>query len=134
MWKRLITTGSQVSRDPDIRFNPTFNGERHLPSETASISGLTASNTSLGNVFMSLCIGLVRNLHSMMSTEYLTDHKIDKIMATGSVIAKNTLIRRALQDIYKIPVQFGQTLDSANGVAFVVIDSITENIHIIDAV
>ncbi|XP_046356392.2 sedoheptulokinase-like isoform X2 [Haliotis rufescens] len=121
IWAKL-SDAAMTSESCSLCITPTLYGERHQPSLKASIAGITSSNTSLGEVFRGLCESIIDNLHTLMSSQVLTQSgHVKRILASGSVITKNPIVRSRLELVYKdIPIVYGQSGDSANGAAKIV--------------
>ncbi|XP_071093516.1 LOW QUALITY PROTEIN: sedoheptulokinase-like [Haliotis cracherodii] len=121
IWAKL-SDAAMTSESCSLCITPTLYGERHQPSLKASIAGITSSNTSLGEVFRGLCGSIIDNLHTLMSSQVLTQSgHVKRILASGSVITKNPIVRSRLELVYKdIPIVYGQSGDSANGAAKIV--------------
>ncbi|XP_060070078.1 sedoheptulokinase-like [Ylistrum balloti] len=116
LWNKLLELSSDASQGPIIV--PTLFGERHLPEQHVTISGLTSKNLDLGSIFRSLCKGLIANLFEMMPESVIRKHGITKIIATGSVVDKNAIIREEVTEHYEsLKVEFGNSCDSATGAA-----------------
>ncbi|XP_067648673.1 sedoheptulokinase-like isoform X2 [Haliotis asinina] len=121
LWVKLNDMALK-SESCSLSITPTLYGERHLPSLKASITGITSSNTSLGEVYRGLCDSIIDNLHTLMSTQFLTElGRVKRILASGSVITNNPIVRSRLEHVYKaIPILYGQAGDSAIGAAKIV--------------
>lgn len=63
VWDKLIALGKEDSAINDMKITPTLLGERFAPAKTASVDGITLDTLSLGQIFRSLCSGVVKNLH-----------------------------------------------------------------------
>lgn len=63
VWEKLITLGKEDSAVSTMEITPTLLGERFAPEQTASITGITLDSLSLGQIFRSLCSGVIKNLH-----------------------------------------------------------------------
>ena len=101
---------------------PTIFGERHNPDEHASVTNITSQNTTLSCVYASLCRGVIDNLHSMMSKEYLLAAGVTRIVGSGTTILKNAIIQRDIERCYKLPLMLypGSSVDSALGAALII--------------
>ncbi|XP_046564655.1 sedoheptulokinase-like [Haliotis rubra] len=121
MWAKLNDTALKSERS-SLSITPTLYGERHQPSLKASITGITSSNTSLGEVYRGLCDSIIDNLHTLMPAQFLTElGHVKRILASGSVITNNPIVQSRLELVYKgIPIVYGQSGDSAIGAAKIV--------------
>lgn len=63
VWDKLIALAKEESAINDMQITPTLLGERFAPEQTASVSGITLDTLSLGQIFRSLCSGVIKNLH-----------------------------------------------------------------------
>ncbi|XP_044286315.1 sedoheptulokinase [Varanus komodoensis] len=101
---------------------PTIFGERHSPEKLASVTGITASNLSLGHVARALCRGVVRNLHGMLSSERLEEAGAARILAGGSALCRNEVMRQEVERAFALPVSYGNEVDAARGAAMAMLD------------
>lgn len=63
VWDKLIALGKEDSAINDMKIIPTLLGERFAPEQTASVNGITLDTLNLGQIFRSLCSGIIKNLH-----------------------------------------------------------------------
>ncbi|XP_042298300.1 sedoheptulokinase isoform X2 [Sceloporus undulatus] len=103
--------------DTGLAICPTVFGERHTPERLASVTGIAASDLSLGHVTRALCRGVVQNLHSMLSSERLKEAGVKRILAGGSGLYKNEVMRQEVEKAYPFPVVYGKDVDAAVGAA-----------------
>ena len=122
IWEKLQSLGEE---DPgtDLQIVPTLYGERHSPNQRASVANITLSNTSLDDVFCALCKGIIGNLHSMMSQDFLMAAGVQRIIGSGTAIVRNSALRREVEKQYKLPLVLSEDsdADSAVGVAIAVL-------------
>ena len=112
---------ASVAEDNGLKIKPTIFGERHQPEERGSVVGITNSNTSLGQTFKALCDGVVDNLDRMMPSDFVKCNGVRRSLASGNVVAQNSIIQRRLEAVYQmLPIQYGQCGNSAFGAAKVV--------------
>ena len=121
IWQKLESVSHDIPAS-DLKITPTIYGERHLPDQHASVSNITTQNISLGSVYRSLCKGIIANLHEMMSQQYIHNAGIDRIIASGTAISKNTVLREEIENHYKLPLHIGNGCDAAVGAALALID------------
>ncbi|XP_063305376.1 sedoheptulokinase [Pelobates fuscus] len=100
---------------------PILFGERHIPDALASVSNITASELSLGHVTRALCRGIIENLHTMLSAHRLRESGVTRLIGSGSALARNDVLRQEVERIFPFPVVYGNDVDSAVGVAMVMI-------------
>lgn len=106
----------------DLRVKPTILGERHNSSCLAQVSNISSVNLSLGHVTRALCCGILENMASMMPAELLQQAGVTRIVASGSAIARNQVLRQEVERTFPLPVAYGLNADSAVGVAMVLCD------------
>ena len=112
----------QDTEETDLRICPIIFGERHNPSERASVTNITNRNTTLGSVFYALCQGVISNLHSMMSQHHLLAAGIKRIVCSGRAAIKNPLIQDQIRSHYKMPIELCQA-DAAVGAAHAILNA-----------
>ncbi|XP_005093697.1 sedoheptulokinase [Aplysia californica] len=84
-----------------LQFSPAFFGERHDPSLRGHIGGLSGSNfASVGKIFRAASEGLLNHLHSMISAKFLVSQGISRLLVSGSVPVRNSIVRRRLEELY----------------------------------
>ncbi|XP_061460761.1 sedoheptulokinase isoform X2 [Rhineura floridana] len=116
LYPRII--GAALAQtDTGLTICPTVFGERHIPERLASVTGIAASDLSLGHVTRALCHGVVQNLHSMLSSEHLKEAGVTRILASGSALGKNEVMRQEVEKAYPFPVVYGKDVDAAVGAA-----------------
>ncbi|XP_078080723.1 sedoheptulokinase [Mustelus asterias] len=106
----------------DLVVQPTVFGERHLPDQLASVTHISPSNLSLGHVTRALCRGIAENLHSMLPCQQLIESGVRRIMGSGSALTKNEVLQQEVARVFTLPIVYGKTVDSAVGVAMVMLD------------
>ncbi|XP_077168815.1 sedoheptulokinase isoform X2 [Paroedura picta] len=107
--------------DTALSVCPTVFGERHQPEQRGSVTQISASNLSLGHVARALCRGVVQNLHAMMPAQRLREAGTTRILAGGSALSRNEVLRQEVERTYPFPVVYGRDLDAAVGVALAVL-------------
>lgn len=119
IWTTLL---SQTPRETDLSVVPTLFGERHSPSVRAKVDNITVDNTSLASVFSAICKGVVCNLHSMMPRHVLLAAAVKRIVGSGSVLARNHLVRQYVEGIFQLPLVISSDTqaDAAVGAAYAV--------------
>lgn len=108
----------------DLRVRPTVLGERHDPTGLAQVSNISSANLSLGHVTRALCCGILDNVASMMPAELLRQAGVTRIVASGSGIARNPVLKQEVERTFPLPVVYGLNADSAVGVAMVLCDRV----------
>ncbi|XP_060115537.1 sedoheptulokinase [Heteronotia binoei] len=103
--------------DTALSVCPTIYGERHRPEQQGSVTHIAASNLSLGHVTRALCRGVVQNLHSMMPSQRLMEAGKRQILASGSALSRNEVLRQEVNSAYPFRVVYGVAMDAAIGAA-----------------
>lgn len=104
-----------------LAISPTVLGERHMPDRLASVTGIGVSDLSLGHVTRALCRGVIQNLHSMLPSECLAEAGVKQILASGSALSRNEVLRQEVEMTYPLPVVYGKAVDAAVGAALVML-------------
>ncbi|KAK0178618.1 hypothetical protein PV327_007494 [Microctonus hyperodae] len=117
VWDKLISLGKEDSSISTMEIEPLLLGERYAPDKTASVTGITLDTLHLGSVFRSLCSGVIRNLHNMMSQDLLKEKGIKRIVGNGSGLVRNTVLQQEVLHWYKLPLELGHSGDAALGAA-----------------
>ncbi|XP_022086305.1 sedoheptulokinase-like [Acanthaster planci] len=115
-YEKMIEKGLGVE-ETDLWIVPTLFGERHIPSQRASILNLTMANASLGDTTRALCQGVIQNLHDMMSKKDLFDRGIKRIIGCGSALLRNKVLMQELERAFQLPVDYKKGGDAAEGAA-----------------
>nr|XP_060612875.1 sedoheptulokinase [Anolis sagrei ordinatus]XP_060612876.1 sedoheptulokinase [Anolis sagrei ordinatus] len=116
IYQRMIQA-ALAQAETGLCISPTIFGERHSPERLASATGIATSNLSLGHVVRALCCGVVQNLQAMLSSERLKQAGVQRILAGGSGICKNEVLRQEVEKAYPFPVVYGRDVDAAMGAA-----------------
>ncbi|KAM6465117.1 sedoheptulokinase [Liasis olivaceus] len=114
---RPMIQAALAKTDTRLHICPTIFGERHAPTDLASVTGIAASELSLGHVVRALCRGVIQNLHSMLSSESLKEAGAERIVASGSGLCRNEAMRQEVEKAFALPVVYGKVADAALGVA-----------------
>lgn len=122
IWERINALADDNADNTDLVVTPTLFGERHNPTMRASVTNITAHNTSLGSVYTSLSRGIITNLHSMMSHDFLLAGGVERIVGSGTAVVKNAVIRREIERQFSLPLVLsdGKEADAAVGAALAV--------------
>ncbi|XP_044586577.1 sedoheptulokinase-like isoform X1 [Cotesia glomerata] len=123
VWEKLIALGQEESAVSTMEIEPLLLGERYDPDKTASVTGITLNSLTLGSVFRSLCSGVIRNLHNMMSQDLLKAKGIKRIVGNGSGLVRNPVLQKEVTNWYKLPLELGQSGDAAFGAALAALAS-----------
>ncbi|XP_032072376.1 sedoheptulokinase [Thamnophis elegans] len=120
LYRPMIEAGLTQADSP-LHICPTVFGERHAPTSLASVTAIAASEISLGQVIRALCRGVVRNLHSMLPSESLKGAGAKRIVASGSGLCQNEVMRQEVEKAFALPVVYGEGADAAVGAAYVML-------------
>lgn len=121
LYQKLIHCALNQDKS-DLQVSPTLLGERHNPLRLGQVTNISPSTLSLGHVTRSLCRGILENVCSMMSANHLQRAGVNRIIGSGSAIARNEVLRQEVERAFSQPVVYGQNADSAVGVAMVFSD------------
>lgn len=116
LWEKCIEAASKCS-SATLSVQPTLLGERYAPQQYGIVSNITTGNISLGQVFKSVCRGVIENLHSIMSREMLISNNISRILGVGSALIRNAVLQQEVRECYQLPVVFEKKGDAAWGAA-----------------
>ncbi|OWK14750.1 hypothetical protein Celaphus_00000865 [Cervus elaphus hippelaphus] len=116
----MIQAAAQ-QRDTCLTITPTVLGERHLPDQLASVTGISSSDLSLGHVTRALCRGIIQNLHSMLPFQQLREWGVERVIGSGSALSRNEVLKQEVQRAFPLPVSYGQDVDAAVGAALVML-------------
>lgn len=119
VWEKLIALGLDAP-ESTMKISPLLLGERHAPTAKAAAENIDLSNIQLGQVFRTLCEGLIQNLHYMMPKEILKNANIKRIVGNGSGLSRNAVLQRAVEHYYSLPLEFTSGGDAAKGAAVAV--------------
>ena len=137
VWEKLIQLGneslnsSSSSISNKIECRPVLFGERHDKQTFASISNVNINNFTIGNIFNSICRGLVQNLCDMITMEFLFQViKCRRLICTGSCLTRNPILKFYLNEIFhneynNVDILFKSSSDSAIGAAYFLRDFYT---------
>ncbi|XP_078278242.1 sedoheptulokinase isoform X1 [Rhinoraja longicauda] len=106
----------------DLGVQATIFGERHLPGQLGSVTNISPSNLSLGQMTRALCRGIIENLQAMLPCQRLVESGVRRIVGSGSALTRNQVLRQELEKVFTLPIVYKETVDSAVGVAMVMID------------
>ncbi|KAL2095053.1 hypothetical protein ACEWY4_009772 [Coilia grayii] len=120
-----LIQAAQGQPDTDLRIVPTLLGERHATSSLGQLSNVSPGNLSLGHVTRALCRGIMENLASMMPAHKLLEAGVERVVASGSALARNEVLRQEVEKAFSLPVVYGKDVDSAVGVALVCSDRLS---------
>ena len=120
-WVNVIKLASDYSeRESKLTCKPSLFGERHDKSTFASFH-ISIDNLSIGEVFNSICIGLVANLQEMFPCDLLkNDFGVKRIIGTGKALVMNLIMRKQLERQFGILVNYNKLSDAALGAALYV--------------
>ena len=101
VYDRIIESGLE-NLNTDLSISPLLLGERHRPDVRASVSNIGTDNLSLGSVSSALCRGLVENIATMLTPEFVRSRGVTRLIGCGSVLERNRLVQEHLTQVYGI--------------------------------
>ncbi|XP_042562800.1 sedoheptulokinase isoform X1 [Clupea harengus] len=119
-----LIQAAQAQLNTDLRVIPTVLGERHAASSQGQVSNISPWNLSLGHVTRALCRGVLDNLVSMMPSQKLLEAGVERVVASGSALGRNEVLKQEVEKAFPLPVVYGKDVDSAVGVAMVCSDGL----------
>lgn len=128
LWSKLIDLGSKCTANGNekLECKPKLFAERHDKTTFASIQNIRHSNNSIGEVFDSICKGLIQNLNEMFPKDLLISLGCKRILATGSALIRNSLLKMHLETEFNgVNLEYKSSSDSALGAALVIKNKLT---------
>ena len=112
--RRCAETEERHGADDVLLVETTLLGERHSADRRGiTVRGAVASNTSLGAVIRSLSRGIVANLRSMSPpSQHLAG--LRRVIASGGALVNNAVMRKAVTDLFKLPLAINATSDTGD--------------------
>lgn len=118
IWNKLMELGDKFCKpdSEEIIIKPLIFAERHNTTTFGSILNISRSNCSIGEIFASVCKGIVRNLKDMMTTKLLKKMNCQRIVASGSAIIRNKVLKKQLElEFPGMPIVYKANGDAAIG-------------------
>lgn len=116
IWQKLLDQSE--NKNSTLQIEPLLFGERHDKLTYASLSNLRHDNLNVGNIFRGICLGLVRNLHSMMGKDLICKLNCERIVATGGALSRNSFLKTCLESEFDyLPIVYTSATDAAYGAA-----------------
>lgn len=109
--------GSTSQFSGGLRVRPTFFGERYEPTVSGSITGITESNLSLGNLYAGACEGVLRELYDGLAPGLLEAAGTQRLVASGGAATRSATLRAAAERLFGMPVHVTTHADAALGAA-----------------
>ena len=116
IYERLSTCGIRDKDHTKLTVNPALWGERHDPNQTASVSDIIPGSLSLGNVYNSICSGVLLNIKSLMGG-FLEKYEIKKLVGTGNALLQNKMLQENVQAVFRQEFVMCADSDAAVGAA-----------------
>ena len=116
IYDRLSACGVDEKDTAKLSINPVLWGERHEPNKKASVKDIIPHALSLGNIYNSLCFGLLQNIYSMMEG-FLGEYKVNKFVGTGNALLKNKIFQEAVFEVFGREFLMCQDSDASVGAA-----------------
>ena len=103
------------ARKAPLTVNTYFRGQRHNPTGTGSILGITTENFTPGQLILGFLYGMCRELYDLLKEE-LPGKKT--IVASGNAIQRITVLKEILEEMFGLPVLIsGASEEAALGAA-----------------
>ncbi len=116
IYERLSACGIHEKSVPKLTINPVLWGERHDPNQTASVKNILPSSLSLGNIYNSICFGLLLNIQSMMNGIF-EKYGVEKLVGTGNALLHSKILQENVQEVFGVEFVICADADSAVGAA-----------------
>ena len=116
IYERLSTCGIRDKDHTKLTVNPALWGERHDPNQTASVSDIIPGSLSLGNVYNSICSGVLFNIKSLMGG-FLEKYEVKKLVGTGNALLQNKMLQENVQAVFRQEFVMCADSDAAVGAA-----------------
>ena len=116
IYEKLSTCGMRDKNATKLTVNPALWGERHKPDQTASVSDILPGSLSLGNVYNSICSGLLLNIKSLMG-DFLEKHEVKKFVGTGNALLQNKILQENIREVFSQEFVMCSDSDAAVGAA-----------------
>lgn len=118
IYDRLLECSYRDKDCAKLTISPVLWGERHNLNQLASVTDISCESLSLGNVYNSLCQGLIMNIQSMMSNDFLAMCGVQKIIGTGSALVRNSTLQKSVQDAFDFQFVLCKDSNASTGAAF----------------
>ena len=122
IYERLSVCGIHEKGAPKLRINPVLWGERHDPDQKASIKDILPESMSLGNIYNSICFGLLLNIHSMMDGIF-EKYGVKRLVGTGNALLQSKILQGNIQEVFGVECVICADSDAAVGAAMSVLGS-----------
>lgn len=99
IYERLSLIGVREKHAPKLTIKPALWGERHDVNLRASVQDILPGSLSLGNVYNSICLGLLHNIHSMMNG-FFKWYGVKKLVGTGNTLLQNVTLQENVQEVF----------------------------------
>ncbi len=109
LFETVNALGLAASRELNVRSH--FLGERHDPSLTGSIQGLTLSNFSLGPLARGLARSTVANLRDMLPPEVLENRT--RLVGSGNALRRVPLLQHMAEAVFGLPLTLAEDHEEA---------------------
>ncbi|CAG2164862.1 unnamed protein product, partial [Oppiella nova] len=125
IWEKILKLHESRAKDSvnmnEIIVKPTLFGERHNTRLKGSVENISNS-IKLNHIFEAFCGGLIDNIFSMMSIEYIMRAGVRRVIGTGSALFKNPIMTEILEKKLNIPVIYIDGNDADVGAVWVAFD------------
>ncbi len=120
IWPKLLDLSDDwCNKNPisKLRCRPLLFGERHANHTFASMLNISTGNTSIGEIFSSICFGIVENLNDMFPFDLVVNKLgCKRLVATGGALLRNPILKLGLEKTFKnVPIVYMAQGDAAKG-------------------
>ncbi|MEE0946206.1 MAG: FGGY family carbohydrate kinase [Acutalibacteraceae bacterium] len=91
--------------------NTSFRGKRHCPDCKGSITNITASNFTPGNLALGFLTGICSELYEYFEGK---TQNVTTVVASGNAIQKLPIYKNILENLFGLPVQISATKEEAS--------------------
>ena len=111
---RLASEAYHAHQTP-LTVNTYFQGQRHNPTSTGSILGITTENFTPGQLILGFLYGMCRELYDLLKEELPGKQTI---VASGNAIQRIAVLKDILEEMFGLPVLIsGASEEAALGAA-----------------
>ena len=120
IYDRLSACGIRDRAVPKLTINPVIWGERHDPDQKASVVDILPDSLSLGNIYNSICSGLLLNIKSMMDGIF-ERYGVKKLVGTGKALLQSKILQENIEEVCGVECVICEDSDAAVGAAMSVL-------------
>ena len=106
---RLASEAYHAHKTP-LTVNTYFQGQRHNPTSTGSILGITTENFTPGQLILGLLYGMCRELYDLLKEELPNKQTI---VASGNAVQRITVLKNIMEEMFGLPVLISSASEEA---------------------